>query len=462
MVGGGLAGAAAALSLAQQGAAVTLLRAGPGATALCAGTLDVAGASPLPGGLPFLDPIRGVPLPPSARLSLLLQPPSSHPYAAFLGAGARGGAAREEIESAARWLSEALEPEGLAVAGGLDAGLLVADVRGALRVADFAWTGCAEGDVATASEIALVGIPGHGGGGARAAALRLADELAALGQPRRPIRLWPLELPDRLAEPRFHAARLAARIDDDAGFAALLAALGRTPHAANPRALVLFPPMLGLARTRERLAALRDALGCRVAELAAQPPEALAGYRLDRALLAALARRGVAVHAARARQIEVESGKALAVVAEPSAPGGEPLRLAASAIVLATGRFVGGGLEEHGGRVREALLDLPLFDSSGRRADGVPARRQLRRRYEDPQPLFTAGVRADAQLRPLHWTGRPVLENLFVAGELLGGFDPARERSGLGLALASGLAAARSAQAGGAQAAPHRRSEARA
>ncbi|RIL05222.1 MAG: glycerol-3-phosphate dehydrogenase subunit GlpB, partial [Proteobacteria bacterium] len=47
VVGGGLAGAVAALELATRGAEVALVRAAPGATALAWGTLDVAAATPL-------------------------------------------------------------------------------------------------------------------------------------------------------------------------------------------------------------------------------------------------------------------------------------------------------------------------------------------------------------------------------------------------------------------------------
>ena len=92
------------------------------------------------------------------------------------------------------------------------------------------------------------------------------------------------------------------------------------------------------------------------------------------------------------------------------------------------------------------MLDLPLYDARDARMDGRPARASLRRRYLDAQPLFSAGVRTDARLRPLSTPGGNVLfPNVFVAGDLLGGFDPSRERTGLGVALLSGVLAARSA-----------------
>jgi anaerobic glycerol-3-phosphate dehydrogenase len=42
------------------------------------------------------------------------------------------------------------------------------------------------------------------------------------------------------------------------------------------------------------------------------------------------------------------------------------------------------------------------------------------------------------RLRPLGSDGLPRFANCFAAGDLLGSFDPARDRTGLGVALLSG------------------------
>jgi glycerol-3-phosphate dehydrogenase subunit B len=167
------------------------------------------------------------------------------------------------------------------------------------------------------------------------------------------------------------------------------------------------------------------------------PPLALAGFRLDRALSAALGRAGVAVRAARGLGIDCRSGRARALRLEP-ADGAAPESIDCDSLVLATGRFVGGGVAEREGGLVEPLLGLALFDPGGRRVDGVPARRLVRRDYEGEQPLFTAGVRTDARLRPLDAAGAARCANVFAAGDLLGSFDPARDRTGLGVALVSG------------------------
>jgi len=157
--------------------------------------------------------------------------------------------------------------------------------------------------------------------------------------------------------------------------------------------------------------------------------------RLYRALTAALRRAG---------------GR---LVVGPEAVGGEPRgrRLAgvvvrasgrsrvhaADAVVLASGGLASGGLElDSHGVLHETVLGLPVTGPSPQ------ARRGLSPRYLDPQPLLAAGVAVDGRLRPVDADGQPVYENLHAAGDLLSGALPWREKSGEGLAIAGGYAAA--------------------
>jgi len=195
--------------------------------------------------------------------------------------------------------------------------------------------------------------------------------------------------------------------------------------------LLLFPPVLGLDPSAGTRAWVEATAGCRAAELVGAPQLALAGFRLDRALRAALLRGGVECIAARVEGVEADGARVHGVALAGATLG-------CDALVLATGRFVGGGIAERGGQLVEPLLGLPLYDLGGRRVDGLAALQLVRRDYEGEQPLFGTGVRTDTRLRPLGADGLPRFANCFAAGDLLGSFDPARDRSGLGVALLSG------------------------
>jgi glycerol-3-phosphate dehydrogenase subunit B len=426
VVGGGLAGCVAALELAARGGDVTLVRRAPGATALGWGTLDVAAASPLRrGGLPLRASADGDEFAPAARLRAAATANPAHPYAILF----RGRSGEKEVETAVAALDAWLAPSGVRVVGSLAPTRWLADVHGALRAADHAFSGAGEGDLTGASEVVLLDVPGLPGFEARSALRVLAAEMAAVGLPRAALRVAPLALPDALRETAGVPARLARALEDPAVRATLDPALAAL---AASGALLLVPPVLGLDRAAEVRAWIAGATGARVAELVGSPSLALAGARLDVALGAALARAGVALAVERAVSVDAEGARVRRVVLA----GGE--RLACDALVVATGRFVGGGVADRDGELRETLLGLPLFDLAGRRVDGLAPHRLVRRDYEGEQPLFAAGVRTDTRLRPLGADGAPRFANLFAAGDLLGAFDPARDRTGLGVALLSG------------------------
>jgi glycerol-3-phosphate dehydrogenase subunit B len=210
-------------------------------------------------------------------------------------------------------------------------------------------------------------------------------------------------------------------------------------HAALPpgAAVALLPPVLGLdprARVAERVAA---AAGLPVAELVSDPPS-VPGLRLDQAILARLAEAGV----------EVLAGSVAAGARPGAAVTVGDTEIVARAWVLATGRFVGGGIERHGALV-EPLLGIPVQASeagaSGVHLAGRPAASLTVRERRAAQPLLAAGIRVDASCRPLGDDGLPLHYRLFAAGSVIGGHEHAADGTGLGVAILSGRVAGRRA-----------------
>lgn len=418
VIGGGMAGAAAAVAARRAGASVALVRVGIGATALASGAIDLADTLP-PGGHPR-------PLADALRATLECRP--AHPLGRIAGGDADGivSAYRDAVEVVRAPLALTGDPAGcgaLLTAAGTwhPGGVFVAGhgpgTEAALDGSRFhvVTLDLTPDFVPERITAALdTGLPRFGGRPAEPATCSLG-ETVRLGAP-----------------PRALPAVLARLFDDPAfaeGFAAHCAERVRRFRPTH----VVFPPVLGLTRARENLALLEKALGARCFE-ALSPPPSVPGFRLQAALDAALAAAGVEVREGRARF----AGAGLAV--EGAAGAGE---LPARAVVLATGKFVGGGLARNGS-VRETVYGLPVC------ADGEPLpdrtlERYLTRRPGERQPLLAAGVRVDAELRPLDRNGQVARPGLFAAGAVLDGVDFAADLGGLGLALLTGAQAGRTA-----------------
>lgn len=116
----------------------------------------------------------------------------------------------------------------------------------------------------------------------------------------------------------------------------------------------------------------------------------------------------------------------------------DDLEVRAEAVVLATGRFLSGGLAADRGAVHETLIGLPIAQPAARAE-------WFRPDYLDPRghPVNRLGISVDDAFRPVGPDGIPVNDRLFAAGALLAGQDWVRSRSGAGLAIATAWAAVR-------------------
>jgi glycerol-3-phosphate dehydrogenase subunit B len=296
----------------------------------------------------------------------------------------------------------------------------------------------APGDLAAArGPFAAVGFRGHLGWDARLVAHGVARRGTAGAEPVAAVEadLF-LREEDAVARPHELARALEA-----AGAAERAGERIRAAAPAGTR-VALLPPVLGLdpaARVPERIAA---AAGLEVAETLADVP-GVPGLRLDAAVVRALTAAGVEVlHGA----IEPGGGPGAAA----RAGGREVL---AAAWVLASGRFVGGGIVRRGALV-EPLLGLPVQASEGGQEGFHLARRPAasltRRERRAAQPLLAAGLRIDGELRPVDHRGGPVHPRLFAAGAVIGGHEHAVDGTGLGVAILTGWLAGRGAAAGSA------------
>ena len=418
VVGGGLAGATAALAARAAGKDVTLVARAPGLTALSSGAFE---AAPDPGAGADAPFGRGRTV---GECVEALARRSHHPYAVV---GARG---RARLPDAFDGLARALAPAGLALSayeGNRPSHYLVSSA-GVPRPAAVA-------------EASMVGLDLARGDGVRLGVLALTrvasvdPELRRRGLAGLPgdWQVVPVvaDWPGDADAPYLLPADLGRRLDDPAGRAALVAAL-RPVLEGQRLTHLLLPPVAGTRDAAKITTELSRTLGLTVVE-APGGEASLPGLRLHRALGRALEAAGVSrivgtVHAA---------GGALSL----ARPGAGPEAIEAEALVLATGRYLGGGVVRHGAYA-EPVLGLPIFAEARWLEDEVMANLTTDDPWA-PQAAFHAGLRTDARLRPLGRDGRPVRPDVFAAGAVLEGYDGPRDRCGGGVAVLTGHLAGR-------------------
>ncbi|MBK9704930.1 MAG: glycerol-3-phosphate dehydrogenase subunit GlpB [Betaproteobacteria bacterium] len=206
---------------------------------------------------------------------------------------------------------------------------------------------------------------------------------------------------------------------------------------AGAARVIGLPAILGMHRPDAVHADLAQRTGLSIFEIPTMPPS-VPGVRLRELLEQVLPKRGVTlIPQQKVTGLGFDGDGATLDLRDSYGP----IRIRARAVILATGRFLSGGLEAHPDRIAEPLLDLPVTQPAGR-ADWY------RERYTDVRghPLHRAGIEVDAESRPLGRDGRPCSERLFAAGVIVAHQDWIRSRSGAGIAIATAYQAVGAAE----------------
>lgn len=403
VIGAGLAGLAAALRLAEQGADVTLVTKGIGGLQLSQGSLDILGYAPQR----VNNPIAALP-------HHIAQRPG-HPYAHFTP---------EEVAHSVTWLRDLLGPDYLV--GDPTRNYILPTAVGALRPTAIAQPSMLAGEPAQGKKFAIVGLKRLKDFSAPLIAENLARQHAADGS-RIEARALTIDLEIRPGEADTSGVNHARAFDTECARKALVHAI--TPHL-QPDEIVGLPAVLGLDDVHA-WKDISEKLGHEVFEIALQPPS-VPGMRLNQKLTQLAKEKVRFILGVQVVGFDHDNGRITSVTI--NAPG-RPKKIAARNIILAAGGFESGALElDSYGNVSDTVLNLPLVGTQGQllHADF----------WGEEQPLFLSGIAVDDHMRAIREDGTPAYENVYAIGGNLAGATRWREKSGEGIALVTALRAA--------------------
>jgi len=207
------------------------------------------------------------------------------------------------------------------------------------------------------------------------------------------------------------------------------------PHIKDAKIIGL-PAILGLYRTQEVVSDLQEMMGVPVFEIPTIPPS-IPGLRLKEAFERGLRTKGVEyISQKRILEVRQRADKQFEIDIGRISP---ELTVESRGIILASGRFIGGGLHADRIRIKETIFDLPVYQPANRtewhRRDVLDARGHL---------VNQAGVEIDDSFRPLNSSRQPAFKTLYAAGSLLAHNDWKRLKCGAGVAITSAFGAVKS------------------
>jgi len=188
------------------------------------------------------------------------------------------------------------------------------------------------------------------------------------------------------------------------------------------------PAMLGIHRPDFIHSEMEKLLDLPIFEIPTIPP-AVAGIRLRELFeqkLPALGATVISQH--KVQDIKFED-KVIRLFLQDSYG---PVEIEADKLLLASGRFLSGGLKADQQAVKEALIGLPVQQPDGRES-------WFSESYFDPagHPVNRSGLVVNEDFQPLDFQHRIIDKRLYAAGILLANQDWIRQRCGAGLAIAT-------------------------
>jgi glycerol-3-phosphate dehydrogenase subunit B len=413
VIGAGLSGLVAASALVERGARVLLVAKGGGFLHFTAGCIDVLGEEP--SGRVITDPSRAI-------SELVVRNPT-HPYALLANGATQPIVALEAGLDVFQRVTSSFDYR---FNGDLHHNLTLPTALGSMRTTCLAPPTMIAGSLNDSEPMLIVGF------------MHFRDfyppYIAANLRTFVPFAVYSTYLDIPVFQQRHLTSLDVARSFEDESYRAQIAREVRASMHGAKR--VGFPAVLGLDHPHQVLTDLQDRLGVPVFEIPTLPPS-VPGVRL-----ATMFRRWLSSHGARVEigfwvRGRIEHARAIEILVESAA---RTTRYTADSFVLATGGIGGGGIQATPeGSLRELVFDLPVEGPSDRtqwsRADFLG---------REPQPISLVGLRTTTHLQPLDTSGYPIT-NLFITASNLPGWDPTREKSGEGVALATGWQAAEGA-----------------
>ena len=411
IAGSGFAGLTAAAAAAARGKHVLVISRGAGALAIGGGGIDLLGYA-------GNEAVAGSPF---AAMRCL---PPSHPYAAI---------GEQAVRDALDFFGTILAEQGctLLQAGSEQGGnAWMPTAAGTMKPMWLTGAGMNPRSLAKAGSFVVLGVTGM---------KDFSPHMAAEGLCRQP-QFAGKTVEHMLAPSPFGAGPeivrditaldLARFLDTGAGVAWLAETLATLRSDADA---VLIPCILGTWPGSGLHTHLERVAGRTLIELLCPPPS-VTGLRMQNLFMRHLRGKSVRFveNAAVAGHIG-DGASCRSLITRPLGRTDKERAYSATSFIVATGGLFSGGILTSPGKARETIFNLPLPVPAAQDDWSHPAF------FSDaPHPFAVMGVPVNAGLQAVGPDGNALFTNVRFAGRILGGYDHAAEKSGSGVALATG------------------------
>lgn len=406
VIGAGMSGLIAAAKASENGKKVLLVSQGRGAVNLSSGCVDILGYSPVQENVC----ITNIP----ENLKLLISKSPEHPYAKV---------GFKKIMESITYFKKITQEMGYPYFGDGTTNYFMPTGMGNVRPTALIGPTMADGDVTKAGERLIVGFNQLSDFYPRL----IADKMNLMRSRLNNNGTWKSVTIDLEFDRVLSTLDLARWLEVEENFHKFIQ---KIKGIITPNISLGLPAVLGTNYSSALFQKIINELQCPVFEIPVGQPT-LSGVRLYNMMLDYVKKVGVQVRlGVPVIQIDVKKEKGMTVILKTP---GRNTKVSCAKLVMATGGVYNKGLMSNQNGISESIMNLPVIskETNNYTNDKLITCQQ--------QPYAFAGVSVAADLRPVI-AGKVPDEhrNIWVVGRSLAGYDPVVEKSGLGVAIATG------------------------
>ncbi|MBD3406374.1 MAG: anaerobic glycerol-3-phosphate dehydrogenase subunit B [Candidatus Lokiarchaeota archaeon] len=435
IIGGGIAGLAAGTIASESGLKTILVRKGQGSTSYSSGAIDILGN--------LVESL--FPLSPLDTLSTTGVIRSTHPYV-ILGISEDNREVETElivqrVRDSTKWLQKGLDGSCAEFTGALDRTMEAITVLGTTKPTCFVQKTMDMGNLREhhdESILLFVDLLGHPDFNGRLAARTFAEFQRYEDKPVKKVSSCSITIAPFGKPYNISSVEIARHLDHSGLPSEALSEL-RTNIENTGATHVALPPVMGIEYATTVLQEIAD-LGVHPFEVLSFPPS-VPGMRLQQSLDDMYLESGGQMHiGTEVVGFDSADDRVSRIIAKSPH---RQLEISATATILASGKFIGGGIRGAESGFRESIFNLDTVDLNYNPTDDLRPQKLTDRinvSYEG-HAAFSVGVPVDRYFRPINYDSQVVYENLFAAGSILAGYNYPVEKSGLGVGLTTGYTA---------------------
>ncbi|TXT57453.1 MAG: hypothetical protein BAJATHORv1_10155 [Candidatus Thorarchaeota archaeon] len=432
VIGGGIAGLVAGTIASESGLKTILIRKGRGATSYSSGAIDILGN--------LVE--SQFPLSPIDALSTTGVIRSTHPYV-ILGISENNREVHTElivqrVKDSVKWLQRNLDGLCAEFTGALDQAMEAITVLGTTKPTCFVQKTMDMGNLVKDhddSNLLFVDIVGHPDFNGRLAARTYAEFQRYADKPVKRVSSCSITITPFGKPYNISSVEVARHLDHSGLPKEALSELRKNIENTGATHVAL-PPVMGIESANTVLQEIAE-LGVHPFEVLSFPPS-VPGMRLQQSLDAMyLESGGQMIVGHEVVGYDSADDRVSRIIAKSPH---RKMKISATSTILATGKFIGGGIKGTESGFKESIFNLDTVDLNYNPTDDLRPQKLTDRvnvQYEG-HAVFSVGVPVDRYFRPINYDSQVVYENVFAAGSVLAGYNYLVEKSGLGVGLTTG------------------------